>query len=145
VILWQFPPLILFCLFVNIWICCPYTQEFDDNHVHMHLLPSYSWHSCACYMKKLKCLHQTTWRDLNLNPKEILHIVVWAFTWTQTHISKQTKIKSNQTNKNLSPHLTSDNNVTTINNLLEMLKLEQLQSRVQMHQNEVEMLPFGNH
>jgi hypothetical protein len=95
-------------------------------------------------MKKLKCLHQTTWGDLNLNPKEILHIVIRAFTCTQTHISKQTKIKSNQTNKNLPPHLTSDNNVTTINNL-EKLKFEQLHSRVQMHQNEVEMLPFGNH
>jgi hypothetical protein len=93
-------------------------------------------------MKKLKCLHQTTWGDLNLNPKKILHIVVWAFTCTQTHISKQTKIKSNQTNKNLPPQLTSDNNVTTFINLL---KFEQLHSRIQMHQNKVEMLPFGNH
>jgi len=76
---------------------------------------------------------------LSLNPKKILHIVVWAFTYTQTHISKQTKIKSNQTNKNLPPHL------TTFINLLEMLKFEQLHSRIQMHQNEVEMLPFGNH
>jgi len=95
--------------------------------------------------EKIEMPTPPTWRDLNLNPKEILHIVVWAFTCTQTHISKQTKIKSNQTNKNLPPHLTSDNNVTTINNLLEKLKFKELHSRVQMHQNEVEMLPFGNH
>jgi hypothetical protein len=52
------------------------------------------------------------------------------FTPNPTLVNKH---KSNQTNRNLPLHLINDNNITTIDSQLGMLKFEQVQSRVQMH------------
>lgn len=99
-------------LFLYVCICC---------HIHLTFI--------CMLTKKLKWLHQATWRG---------SYTFWLrplFTPNRTLVNKH---KSNQTNRNLPLHLMNEKNVTTIDNQLGMLKFEQVHSRVQMHWDQVE-------